>query len=116
MHASLFALQSSVQGFRRCQAAGEELCVGSLAADGREFFTRRPIWRAGGVSLTDYPEGYMRLVNGASGTVYWSRPTEEGIVWETTAFWEKGGIGTNGRFAFGNDLSLYNELCFEGGG
>jgi hypothetical protein len=79
-----------VQGFRRCQAvaAVTPLRVGSLTEHGREFFTGRPIWRTGGVSSTDHPEGYVRSVDGATGAVYWSHPAEEGVVWETTAFWE----------------------------
>ena len=79
-----------VQGFRRCQAvaAVNPLRVGSLTEHGREFFTGRPIWRTGGVSSTDHPEGYVRSVDGATGAVYWSHPAEEGVEWETTAFWE----------------------------
>ncbi|KXX81133.1 hypothetical protein MMYC01_204082 [Madurella mycetomatis] len=79
-----------VQGFRRCQAvaAAKPLSVGTLTEHGREFFTGRPIWRVGGQSSINHPEGYLRSVDGATGGLYWGHPMVEDTVWETGGLWE----------------------------
>lgn len=79
-----------VQGFRRCQAvvAAKPLSVGSLKEHGREFFTGRPIWQVNGQSSTNHPEDYVRVVDGATGGLFWSHAMVDDTVWETEAFWQ----------------------------
>jgi len=79
-----------VQGLRRVQGnnTAGALMVGSLTEHSRQFFTGRPVWKAGDVSQIRHPEDYYRVVDAETGALKWVLYEEDpNGVWETGRFW-----------------------------